>query len=95
MLFDKLRREFNFESSAITLIRDYLSDRSQTVCIDGEFSAILPLLKGVPQGTILGPMLFSLFINSLPEAVKYVLYHIFADDVQIYKSFKPEDSVRS
>lgn len=55
----------------------------------------LPLLKGVPLGTILGPLLFSLFINSIPDELKHMMYHIFADDVQIYKSFKQEDSITS
>lgn len=95
LLCDKLRYEFNFEPSAVCLIRNYLYGRTQTVCINGEFSTFLPLLIGVPPGTILGPMLFSLFIDSMPNELKHMMYHIFADDVQIYKSFKQEDSIES
>lgn len=91
ILFEKLRREFNFDRSAISLIENYLSDRTQSVCIDGVFSPFLLLVKGLPQGTILGP----LFINNFPESVKYMMYHLFADDVQIYKSFKQEETIKA
>lgn len=95
ILFRKLQQEFNFENSAIALIMNYLSERMQTVCVDGEFSGFLPLLKGVPQGTVVGPLLFSLFINNIPECLKYMMYHIFADDVQIYRSFKLSETMEN
>ena len=94
LLYDKLQRQLNFDSSSISLIKSYLAERFQTVCID-EFSSYRLLSKGVPQGSILGPLLFSLFINDLPDSVKYMMYHLFADDVQIYRSFKQEDSIQS
>lgn len=95
LLLDKLQRQFNFESTAISLIKSYLAERVQTVCVDGELSSFRSLNKAVPQGSILGPLLFSLFINDLPESLKYMMHHMFADDVQIYKSFKQDDSIQS
>ena len=64
-------------------LQDYLSYRSQTVVVGGETSDPLPVVSGVPQGSVLGPLLFLLYINDLPSAVSgYV--NLFADDVLLY-----------
>lgn len=84
LLLDKLRTNFFFDDSAIKLLKSYLTDRYQTVLIDGYMSDYMRVRNGVPQGSVLGPLLFSMFINDLPEVVKYCIYHLFADDVQLY-----------
>jgi len=83
---NKLRSSFGFSTSAADLINSYLSQRSQIVCHNNKFSKPLYLNKGVPQGSILGPILFSCYINDLPTQLENCNCHLYADDVQIYKS---------
>ena len=57
--------------------------RSQTVVIDGESSDELPVSPGVPQGCVLGPILFLLYINDLPDSLQSQV-RLFADDTAVY-----------
>lgn len=66
-------------------IRDFLDERGQRVCHAGVCSQWNKVLSGVPQGSVLGPILFVIFINSLPEVVAGSDICLFADDVKLYK----------
>lgn len=83
-LVKKLAFKFSFSQSASHLIESYLSERQQAVFHNGVLSTFSSIKSGVPQGSVLGPLLFSLFINDLPGMLDFCTIHMFADDVQIY-----------
>jgi hypothetical protein len=86
LLAQKLRLYFKFSKFSTRLIISYLVDRSQKVKHEGEFSKQTLLSSGAPQGSVLAPLLFSLYINDLPLRILHSRYHIYADDVQLYIS---------
>ena len=63
--------------------KSYLSNRNQCVSINGYESGLAALNCGVPQGSVLGPLLFLLYINDLNQAIKFCKVHHFADDTNL------------
>lgn len=75
---------FNFFSSAIKWFESYLTGRTQYFSVNTYRSLALNLCTGVPQGSILGPLLFSLYINDFPSVCRDINTIMYANDTVIY-----------
>lgn len=84
-----------FHSNSQLLLLNYLTGRKQKVRINDSESLLREIVYGVPQGSILGPLLFSLYISQLMTRLCFCNYHLYADDTQLYKSFNRKDLSRS
>ena len=89
ILLDRLRRDFGICGNVLQWFKSYLEDRSFSVKVGAALSSFLEIVFGVPQGSLLGPILFIMYIKYLEEiADKYGLkIKLYADDSQLYTSF--------
>ena len=87
ILFAKLKA-LGFTFDAVSWIVGYLTDRRQKVKTHNDESGWESIQYGVPQGSVLGPLLFSLVVHDISTCIKYGNYHMYADDTQIYYHFK-------
>ena len=85
VLLNKLH-SYGIRGDKLNLLQDYLSNRWQYVNIDGFRSSSIEVKRGVPQGSILGPIFFLLFINGLPSEVLHSEVDIYADDITLSHS---------
>ena len=67
----------------VNWIKEFLSDRKQKVMVNGECSTWYEVTSGIPQGSVLGPTLFVVYINSLPDVISQSSSYLFADDIKL------------
>ena len=84
---------YGFSYEALTLINDYLTNRQQRVKVNGSFSSWKELTRGVPQGSVLGPLLFNIYINDLLLFIQSSDICNYADDTTIYACDKNLENI--
>ena len=79
-----------YQCSEVTVswFRSYLSNRWQAVYLEDSQSKMLPIVHGIPQGSILGPLLFRMSVNDLPLCLIHSFIHMYADDTSFYVTGK-------
>ena len=96
ILLHKLKY-YGLGNVAYNLIENYLTNRQQQVKLGNTSSKLLPMCIGVPQGSILGPLLFSICINDLPKSCPKLNCIMYADDTTLYsfvENFESNDVER-
>ena len=74
-------------------MKEFLSSRTQRVVVNGKFSNVEHVTSGIPQGSVLGPVLFVIFINDLPDVIQCCI-ELFADDSKIYRRVTNKDHIQ-
>ena len=90
-LLEKLS-SFGIQGKVLDIIEDFLSNRTMQVSVEGELSLLKYVLSGVPQGSVLGPLLFVLYINDLPDNIKSKI-KLFADDLKLIGDASKYDEI--
>ena len=93
-LLTTIKNCYSIDGRLLKFLKNYLCDREQRVVLDGVKSPAKPVLSGVPQGSILGPILFVLFINDLHQGISTdTRIALYADDTKIWRSIKNEEDM--
>ena len=88
-------KSIGIRGCAFNWFEDYLSGKTQTVCINGSDSEEMSMRRGVQQGSVLSPLLFLMFINDLPNSTKHCKIVLYADDTTIFFAHKDVHTIQS
>ena len=96
ILLSRLSSFYGLSSTALNLIASYLLNRTQSVSIQSHSTPPSNIFTGIPQGSVLGPLLFSLYTSPVSQIfTKASISYLYADNTQIYISFSPNQSYDS
>jgi hypothetical protein len=97
ILLTRLSSTFGISGQALSLLSSYLLGRTQSVAVGTHSTKPSPLTTGVPQGSVLGPLLFTLYTSPISHILSNspVSFHLYADDTQLYISFSSSDTTNS
>ena len=97
ILLHRLSHHFGINNSVLSWFRSYLNNRSHCVDVNNNISRSFQLFSGVPQGSVLAPILFTLYIKPLTSIIsKFVFsYHFYAVDVQLYVTFDADKTLNA
>ena len=97
ILLHRLQHWFGLHGTSLNWFSSYLTSRSQAVSVQNSTSSFSNLSCGVPQGSVLGPLHFTLYTTPLGSVISKnsIKYHLYADDTQLYISFTPSNSTSS
>ena len=83
---------FGITGKTLQWIRSFLSNRKQKVRTNGVESSWSSVMSGIPQGSIMGPILFTLFVNDLPQSISSII-SMFADDTKVYLPLTEDNDI--
>ncbi len=93
ILLEKLKTQFGIHDIELKWFQSYLRNRKQVCSVNDQTSSARTIICGIPQGLILGPLLFLLYINDMPDILERTTPCLYADDTQISSSSHDYDTL--